>query len=196
MKRALALLVSLAAAPALSQGFEAGLAAGYTTPGGLAHEAVGVSDLRLKGSFTWGAGASYFFSERLGLEASWARQETAVEIGTPRGRAEMMDAEVDQFHGSVVLQFGSEHAPLRPHLSAGVGAALLSADELQRETKLGFSVGGGIKWMPTRKAGARLQARYTPIHLNDSSSDFCDPFGFCQDWLHQFELTGGVVVRF
>jgi hypothetical protein len=21
-------------------------------------------------------------------------------------------------------------------------------------------------------------------------------FGFCQDWLHQFELTAGVVIRF
>jgi hypothetical protein len=29
-----------------------------------------------------------------------------------------------------------------------------------------------------------------------SSSDFCDPFGFCQDWLHQLELTAGVLVRF
>ncbi len=50
--------------------------------------------------------------------------------------------------------------------------------------------------MPTRKAGARLQARSTPIHLNDSSADFCDPFGFCQGWLRQLEVTGGVVVRF
>ena len=33
-------------------------------------------------------------------------------------------------------------------------------------------------------------------YLNDASSDVCDPFGFCQDWLHQFELTAGVVVRF
>jgi len=33
-------------------------------------------------------------------------------------------------------------------------------------------------------------------YLNDASSDFCDPFGFCQDWLHQLELTAGVVVRF
>jgi hypothetical protein len=47
-----------------------------------------------------------------------------------------------------------------------------------------------------RVIGARLQAKYTPTDLNDKGSDFCDPFGFCQDWLHQFELTGGVVVRF
>jgi hypothetical protein len=38
--------------------------------------------------------------------------------------------------------------------------------------------------------------RLVPTYLNDASSDFCDPFGFCQDWLHQLELTAGVDVRF
>jgi hypothetical protein len=42
----------------------------------------------------------------------------------------------------------------------------------------------------------RFLARYTPTYLNDGSSDFCDPFGFCQEWLHQVELTGGVIFRF
>jgi hypothetical protein len=41
-------------------------------------------------------------------------------------------------------------------------------------------------------AEAAETAKASPV----SSSDFCDPFGFCQDWLHQFELTLGVVVRF
>ena len=30
----------------------------------------------------------------------------------------------------------------------------------------------------------------------DADASFCDPFGFCQDWLHQFELTGGFLLRF
>jgi hypothetical protein len=41
-----------------------------------------------------------------------------------------------------------------------------------------------------------LSARYTPNYLHDASSDFCDPFGFCRDWLHQLELTPGVAFRF
>jgi hypothetical protein len=33
--------------------------------------------------------------------------------------------------------------------------------------------------------------------LNDGGSgDFCDPFGFCQGWLNQVELAGGITVRF
>ena len=42
----------------------------------------------------------------------------------------------------------------------------------------------------------RAQARYVPTMLNDESSDFCDPFGFCQWSLQKFELMGGVVIRF
>jgi hypothetical protein len=41
-----------------------------------------------------------------------------------------------------------------------------------------------------------LQAKYAPTYLNDSGSDFCDPFGFCQSWLSQFELAAGVLFRF
>src|SRR4030095_14875567 len=61
---------------------------------------------------------------------------------------------------------------------------------------LSFGVDAALNWLPSKRLGARLQARYTPTYLHDASSDFCDPFGFCQDWLHQLELTGGVVVRF
>ena len=33
-------------------------------------------------------------------------------------------------------------------------------------------------------------------HADEDAGDFCDPFGFCQGWLHQLELSGGVVLRF
>jgi hypothetical protein len=34
------------------------------------------------------------------------------------------------------------------------------------------------------------------ILADEDAGDFCDPFGFCQGWLHQLELAGGVVFRF
>jgi len=196
MKRVLPFVLLLAAPPAFSQGFSASLVAGYTTPGSLPHQAVGVTDLRLAGGFSWGASADWFFSPRFGVEASWARQQSALQVATAQGRADMFDVNVDQFQGSFLFQLGGQEARIRPFLAAGVGVALFSAQDLQDESKLSFAVGGGLRFMPTPRAGARLQVRYTPIHLNDSSSDFCDPFGFCGSWQHQLELTGGVVVRF
>ncbi len=194
--RALPLLFLLACAPAWGQGFEAALLGGYTTSGGLEPKAAGITDLELEGSFTWGAAVSWFFSPRLGVEASWTRQDSALVVGTQRGRAEMFDVTIDQLQGSLVYQFGGQQARLRPFVSAGLGAAFLGAPDLESETKLSLGLGGGVKWLPTPKVGARLQARYSPTHLNDSGSDYCDPFGFCQSWLHQLELTGGVSFRF
>jgi opacity protein-like surface antigen len=197
MKRLLAFLIVLAASPAFSQGFEITLVGGYTTPGGIEQKALGIQELEFAGSFSWGASACYFFSPRFGIEASWTHQGSELVIGTGEGSAELFDVDIDQLQGSFVYQLGGEPSRLRPFLAAGVGAAFFGADDLDGETKLSFGVGAGLKWQASSRLGARLQARYTPTHLDDSStSDFCDPFGFCQSWLHQFELTGGLVFRF
>jgi hypothetical protein len=71
----------------------------------------------------------------------------------------------------------------------------LAPDGRKTPSGIALDVGAGLKWLPSKRLGARLQARYVPTYLHDASSDFCDPFGFGQDWLHQFELTAGVVVR-
>ena len=107
----------------------------------------------------------------------------------------MFDVTIDQIQGSFVYQLGGADARWRPFLCAGAGAAIFSSTDITSETKLALNAGAGLKWLPSKRLGARLSARYVPTYLHDASSDFCDPFGFCQDWLHQFELTAGVVVR-
>lgn len=196
MKRLLTAMALLAAAPAFPQGVELAALAGYTTSGGLEHDSRTVDDLKLAGSSTWGASAGFFFSPRIGLEASWARVGSGVELSTAEATQEMFDVTIDQLQGSFVYQFGGADSRWRPFVCAGAGAAIFSSTDIEGETKLVFNAGAGLKWLPSKRFGARLQARYTPTYLNDASSDFCDPFGFCQDWLHQFELTGGVVFRF
>ena len=196
MKRLLALLVLFSPHAAFAQGLELELRGGYTTPGGITAGAAGIEDLEIGGGFTWGGSASYFFSPRYGVEASWIRQGGGVDIETRDGSAELFDADVDHLLGSFVLQLGRHDARLRPFVTAGVGAAFFGADDLEGETKLSFGLGAGVRWQPAGRFGARVQARYLPTHLADTESDFCDPFGFCQGWLHQFEASGGVVIRF
>jgi hypothetical protein len=55
---------------------------------------------------------------------------------------------------------------------------------------------GGVKFFPSRSLGVRAHFRYKPTFLNDSSSDFCDPFGFCQGVLQQIEFAAAAVLRF
>ena len=42
--------------------------------------------------------------------------------------------------------------------------------------------------VPRKKTGVTLHVSYNPTRLNDANSDYCDPFGFCQDSLKQFVL--------
>lgn len=196
MTRLVTAFALLAAAPAFSQGLEVAALGGYTTAGGLEHDARTVEDLKLRGSFTWGANVGFFLSPRLGVEVSWARQHSGVELTTAQASAELFEVTIDQLHGSFVYQFGGADSQWRPFACAGAGAAIFGATDIESEAKLALNVGAGLKWLPSKRFGARLQALYTPTYLHDASSDLCDPFGFCQDWLHQFELTGGIVVRF
>jgi len=196
MKRLAALLCLLLPAPAFAQRNEIALLGGYTTAGDIDMKAVGIQALEVKGSFTWGVEAGRFFSDHIGLEASWSQQQSALRIGTAGGSADLFDMKLRLLHGSFVYRFGGTDAALRPFVLAGLGATFLSATDLESETKLSWAAGAGLAWLPSRRLGARLQARYAPTVLGDSSSDVCDPFGFCQGTLHQFELMGGLVLRF
>lgn len=200
MKPAVVLaLLTLAAAPATGQaqqGFEITPFAGYTTAGGIDDESPEIQDLELEGGFAWGGAATWFFSERMGAEVLYARQDSALGLATSAGSAELFDVDISQLLGSFVYRFGDAGAAARPFAFAGLGATFFDADDLEGETKLAATLGAGVEWFPKRSLGIRLHARYAPTHLNDASSDYCDPFGFCQGWLHQFEVAGGVVFRF
>jgi len=190
------LLLLLGASPAWAQRTEVAFLSGYTSSGNIDQKAVGIQELQIEGGFTWGLEASRFFSPHLGVEFLWARQGSELTIGTGSGSAELFEMNVSQLQGNFVYQFGAEQARLKPFVFAGLGATFFSAQDLESETKLSWGLGAGVKWFPRKKLGARLHARYNPTRLNDASSDFCDPFGFCQGTLDQFEVMGGFVFRF
>jgi opacity protein-like surface antigen len=196
MKRLLTFAFLLLASPAFAQRSEFTLLAGYTTAGEIDKAAPGIQGIEYDGSFSWGLSAGHFFTPHLGAELSWLRQETGLVLSTSEGSARLVDVNLDQIHGSAVYQFGADGARIRPFVSLGLGASFFCGGDLESETKLSWALGAGLKWFPRQSVGARLQARYNPTRLNDASSDFCDPFGFCQGSLRQFEVTGGIVLRF
>jgi len=78
MKRLLTFLIVLSASSAFSQGLEVSALAGYTTPGAIDHSALGITELKLDRSFTWGATASVFFPPPLGVGAAWGLPERSL----------------------------------------------------------------------------------------------------------------------
>jgi outer membrane protein W len=197
VKALLAAALLLAAAPAFAQHTEISAVFGYTTAGDIEMKAPQFQELAIADSFTAGLEVARFFNARVGVEGAWIRQHSGLSFTTRSGSGELFGVHADQLQASFVYQLGSEDARLQPFLSAGLGATIFSAHEAGTEAKLAPVVAAGLKWYPSAgNVGARVLARYIPTHLDDSESDFCDPFGFCQSWLQQFQLLGGVTFRF
>jgi opacity protein-like surface antigen len=191
-----AFLLLLLASPASAQRFEAAGVFGYTTAGALEPVASELQSYEIGGGFTWQGQLDYFFTPHLGLEASWAQREGALALETSSGTGELFEIDVRQLFGSVVYQWGLEDARVRPFVLGGLGATFFEADDIPGETKLAGAVGGGARVFLHRRLGFNVQAKYNFTLLNDESSDFCDPFGFCASSVGSFELLSGVVFRF
>src|SRR5262249_39402151 len=138
---------------------------------------------------------AFFTSPRLGFQLMWARQSTDLTITNAASTGRLFDMKIDQLLVNVIYQFGEGKAGLEPFVFGGLGGLGLSAEDIQHETKFAWTLGGGVKWFPRPKIGARAHVRYRPTRLNESSSAVCDPFGFCQGSLQQFEIAAGLVLR-
>lgn len=196
MKRLMALAFLLIAPSAWAQKTELALLGGWTSSTDIENKAARIQELKLASGLTLGGALTRFFSPHLGAEVSFVQHLSAIRLTTATGEADLLDVGVGRLQGSVVYQFGMEGARVRPFLFGGLGATFLSSAYLEGETKLGWSMGAGLRWFPREQTGVRLHVRYNPTRLNDANSDYCDPFGFCQDSLKQFELLGGLVLRF
>jgi hypothetical protein len=153
--------------------------------------------LDVRGGFSWGVSASRSVGRRWGAEVLWTQQQSGLKLGVEAGSPTLFEFTVGDLHANAVYHFADPDARLRPFLFGGLGATFFSGGGQASETKLSWGLGGGVKYFPWRSIGFRGHVRYKPVILADKEAgDFCDPFGFCQGWLHQLELAGGVVLRF
>jgi opacity protein-like surface antigen len=191
--------IALLAIPhaARAQSWEVSGLAAYTPSTDLDNQAPELSELKIGDGFTWGLQGARLFGARWGAEVLWTDQRSALKLETEGGSSDLFKLTIRQLHGDVLYHFASADARLRPFVFGGLGATFFSADDLESETKFSFGLGGGVKYFAWNAIGIRAHVRYKPTMLNDEdAADFCDPFGFCQSGLSQFEFAGGVVVRF
>jgi hypothetical protein len=170
---------------------------GYTPSASLDRRAPELDELDVGGGFTWGAQVGRSFGPRWAAEVLWTQQQSALAFGAGAGKGELFTFTVGELHGNAVYHLAAPDARLRPFVFGGLGATFFGGGGAPSENKLSLGLGSGIKYFPWRSLGFRGHVRYKPVFLNDEGSgDFCDPFGFCQSWLNQFELGGGLTFRF
>jgi hypothetical protein len=215
---AAAALFALTAAGASAQDhrFEIGGGAGYTNSDGVSFDNVRALDgnvyngIEPKDSFAWRLNLGYFATEQVEVGFLFSQQKSTLSVLGTRDR-EIGDMGVQNYHGYFAYNFGEADAGLRPYLLAGLGATHYggvpftvgsTSRETSGNTQFSSTFGAGIKFYPGPRFGINLGARWTPTYIkSDAEGWFCDPYWGCYvvgdaQYSNQFELTGGIVIRF
>jgi opacity protein-like surface antigen len=161
----------------------------------------------VQNSTNYGASVGYLFGEYYGAEFQWnhTRADTVAQPVGGGPDIKVFTMNQNQYMGNFVFHFKSEESRLRPFAFAGIGASSLSTNRagVSGVTRVAFSLGAGAKYNLTKHFGLRGQLKYSPTYLTTSNDGYwCDPFwGGCwvvgdNHYLHEFDVTGGIVFRF
>jgi outer membrane protein W len=217
---ALAALGALLGSSAWAQDhrFEVGASAGWIFSDGVSSDTtVRGGDGNLynqidpKDSFAWGVNLGYFVNENSELEFLYSQQPSKLVVSGTASK-EIGDFNIKTYHGAYAFNFGETDAAVRPYVFIGAGATSYpglsftrlngTAGEIGGNTKFSGTAGLGVKIYPSKSAGLRLQARWTPTYIkSDSEGYWCDPYWGCYvvgnaQYSNQFEFTGGITLRF
>jgi len=208
--------------PALAQRVEASVEGGYTTSEGIKASEQRLilgavyQDLDVTSGGSWGFTAGAFVTPNVELEFLWQRQMSTLEASNPAPALKLADANVDNYHGNVVYNFGTAESRVRPFILGGLGATRYSPGDLNDSiphvdpltsidsaTKFSSTWGGGVKVYPSPHVGLKLSLRWTPTYIKtDTDGLWCDPFyGTCwvvgdPDYSNQLQFSGGITFRF
>jgi len=140
----------------------------------------------------------------------YGRQNSTLVVGGTNDR-EIGDFAISNYHGYFAYNFGEPEAPIRPFVLIGFGATsagdvdfstALRSGTISGNTKFSTTWSGGVKFYFSKNFGVKAAARWTPTYVKtDEAGWWCDPFWGCYvigdaQYANQFELTGGVTVRF
>lgn len=163
---------------------------------------------------SYGVSVGFFATENVELEFTWAQQDSKLQGKGPSVKTEFADLTINNYHFNLVYNMGDEDEVVRPFVFGGLGATnyspgdLLvqppdgsSATSISGNTRFSSNWGGGVKFFPSDHFGFRLAGTWTPTYIkSDPGGYWCNWWGCWQvgeaKYSHQFEFSGGVVVRF
>ena len=139
-------------------------------------------------------------------------QDSGLEVNGTVDR-EVTGMSVNNYHGIVTLHGGRSNSQLRPFVVLGLGATHYRPDDLagfsfDGEFQFSGTLGAGVKAYLNDRWGLGFTGRWTPTYIkSDVAGLYCSPYwnpyypGSCvvmpdPDYSHQFELSGGIILRF
>ena len=204
-----AALVALAGSSAWAQDprVEISGTAGWTFSDGVNVGGLDDSPLRVdpKDAFSWGARLGFNVTPNVEIGGLFNLQKTDLEASGLVNRS--IPQSIYNYHGYLAYNFGESDATVRPYILGGLGATQYgsldtAAGEIGGETQFSTTWALGLKMFPSPNFGIRLEGRWTPTYIkSDPEGYWCDPYWGCYtvgdaEYANQFELSGGIILRF
>ena len=158
-------------------------------------------------STNFGATAGYLLGDHYGVEFQWnhTRADTSAQPLGGGPEVKIFTLNQNQYMGNFVFHFTGRESRLRPFAFIGHGASDLSTNRpgVSGTTRFAFALGGGAKYNLSKHFGLRGQAKWSPTYITTTNGGYwCDPFwGGCwvvgnDHYLHEFDISGGITLRF
>jgi opacity protein-like surface antigen len=189
---------------------------GYTFSEGVNVEPVDIGNgetvdrLTPASALSYGGEFDLLLGANLYVGFNFSQQDSSLEARVEgAGKRTYTDIAVRNYHGILGYNFGDSDETIRPFFFGGLGATQYSPSDIQGQsvngsTRFSTTWGGGVKYYMSDNVGVRFTGRWTPTYINSEASGiWCSPWWPWDCWVvgnanysNQFELSGGLAVRF
>jgi hypothetical protein len=172
--------------------------AGYRFGGDLYEVYTGAA-LDIDGAAAVGGVVDVFVDRGVSFSFVYAHQDAAIETVNSWGEAsDFGRISIDHWHAGGTQEFGA--GEVRPFLIGTIGLTRFGAPG-DSEVRFSTAAGGGVKLMPTRHLGVRLDGRVYAVFMNGwTSAGVCGGAGCLVgvdvSLIWQAEFTAGLVLSF
>lgn len=203
----LATLLLITVALGTAQNFEITGHIGGQLNGGLDLSTTRFHRIEVGNSMNYGITAGYLLGQHYGVEFLWnhSKADTRAEPNGGLQSITLFSMTQNQYMGNFLFHLTGKDSMVRPFVFFGLGANDISANRtgVASTTRFAYSFGGGAKYNVSRHFGFRGQIKWAPTYITSTADGYwCDPFwGGCwvvgnDHYLHEFDITGGITLRF
>jgi hypothetical protein len=166
--------------------------------GGDLFESITATALDIDGAPSVGATVDVFGDYGLAVTFIYSHQQAHVSVPSLGLEPVRVRLSIDHWHAGGTQEVG--HGRVRPFYVGSLGLTRFgSADN--SEVRFSLGAGGGVKLMPSRHIGARLDGRLYAVFVDgETTSGFCTPgacfFGLDVSVAWQVAFNAGLIVSF
>ena len=166
--------------------------------GGDLYEEITATSLDIDGAPSVGAIVDVFIDPAVSVTFIYSHQDARIDLPRPPGSPQRVSLSIDHWHAGGTQEFGRGAA--RPFLSGTLGLTRYGGGG-DSEVRFSLAAGGGVKLMPHRRVGVRLDGRVYAVFVDGGvDSGICAPtlcvVGFDLSVAWQADFTAGLVVAF